>query len=157
MLAAMGVIYTYFAAATDEAAAGTISRSGVPGAANASSGGSPAIEDAGFDPVVQCATLEAILTGRTYEEIEASPGWARLLAEEDGGERLVVALTEPLTQALAASTAEDRRAATARWAQTEEFDGLADPHVLAYRLDALSELARAARTSGDRLYCWICV
>lgn len=153
----MGVIYRYFAAPTDELAAGTIDGSGGPGAAVASVEGFPAVEEAGFDPVVQAGTLEAILTSRTYEDIEASPGRARVVAERDGGERLVVALRDPLVSALADSTPESRREVSARWAETEEFWGQADPGVLARRLDELSVLARAAQDSGERLYCLVCV
>ncbi|MGY3568080.1 hypothetical protein [Sinomonas sp. RB5] len=152
-----GVVYTYFAAPADELAASTIRQSGTSDAAELPLSGSPAVEDAGFDPVLQCGTLEAILTGRAYEEIEASPGWGRLVAEHDGGERYVVALTDELTSALALSTADGRRTAARQWAQTEAFFGEADPEVLASRLDELSELARAARRSGDRLYCRVCV
>lgn len=153
----MGVIYTYFAAPTDELAAGTIDRAGGgPGAAVASDEGFPAVEEAGFDPVVQAGTLEAILTARTYEDIEASPGWARVVAERDGGERLIVALRDPLVSALADSTPESRCEVSARWAETEEFWGQADSGVLARRLDELS-LARAAQNSRERLYYLVCV
>jgi len=43
------------------------------------------------------------------------------------------------------------------WSRTEEFDGEADPADLAALLTGLEELARNAKTRGDRLYCRVCV
>ncbi len=119
----MGVLYDYFVAPSDAEAAATIDRAGGPGqpASPASrtrtrglfrhrqqepapigDGQSyPTVADTGIDPAVQGGTLEELLTGRPYDEIEQDPRWGKSLAVRDGGERLVLTLTDSLIDALA--------------------------------------------------------
>lgn len=106
----MGVLYDYFAANDDAAAAALIDRQvgpAAPAAAATESGRrglfrrrpdeteAPAalplatVTDTGIDPVVQGGTLEELLTGRPYENIEQDPRWGRSLATRDGGERTI--------------------------------------------------------------------
>ena len=144
----MGVFFDYFAAPDDDEAAATIDRPICPGKAY------PTLADTGIDPVVQAGTLEELLTGRPYEEIEQDPRWGRTLASRNGGERLINTLTDTLADALAAAGPEELAAAAAPWSQTEEFWGAGDPQVLVGLLVELAQLARDARTRGDRLYCW---
>jgi hypothetical protein len=164
------VIFTYFAASDDDAAAATIDWPGGPARPPTPKRGLLGIlqrrpdtrdgfasVEGGFDPVVQAGTLTAILTERDYNEVSEEPGWGRLVAERDGGERLVLALPPVLGDLLADSSAARLERAAMAWAQTEEFWGQADPGALGGMLGELSELARTARSSDFQLYCWICV
>lgn len=170
----MGVLYDYFSAPDDAAAAAVIDRAGGPGAPEAASpnrGGlfrwrvdqstlpvpGLAIADTGIDPVVQCATLEELLTGRPYEVIETDPRWGQTLAIRDGGERLILTLTDDLVDALARADPADLARVAGPWAQTEEFGGQGDPDVLKSFLTDFSAAAREARSEGRTLYCWVCV
>ena len=142
----MGVLYDYFIAPGDDEAAATIDRTVGPGqpsstpekksrglfgrrpkeAATTDEGSPfPTIEDTGIDPVVQGGTLEELLTGRTYEEIEQDPRWGQSLAVRDGGERLVLTVTDGLIDALAQASPERLASAAVPWSQTEEFWGQA--------------------------------
>jgi len=156
----MGVLFDYFSAESDETAASTIDLLGGPGAQQA---GTPddvpfdTVSVKGIDPVVQLGTLEALLTGRDYGQIVAGPRAGNSLAVRDGGERVVVTLTDELQDALADSNDGQLTSVAVPWSQTEEFWGRGDPQVLTSLLHELAGLARRARSKGQRLYCWICV
>lgn len=167
------MIFTYFAAADDEAAAATIDWPGGPArppapksrlldllrrrpASSPTRDGFPSVEG-GFDPVVQAGTLTAILTERDYDEVSQDSGWGRLVAERGGGEGLVLALPPAVGDLLADSSAARLEKAAVAWAETEEFWGQGDPFALGGMLGQLSKLARTARSTGSQLYCWICV
>jgi len=115
------------------------------------------VGDAAFDPVVQAGTLEELLTGRPYDELESDPKWGGILADRDGGEGLVVTVTDTLVAALADADDEQLSALAGAWSQTEEFWGQADPEVLKSLLGDLAGLARQARAKGQSVYCWVCV
>jgi len=101
-------------------------------------------------------TLEALLTGRSYDEVaEARP--EQPVAMRDGGERLVVRVSDDLTAALAGASQDALVHVAKPWSQTEEFWGQGDPAVLASFLGDLAGLARRARQSGENLYCWLAV
>jgi hypothetical protein len=175
----MSVLFDYFAASSDDAAASAIGLAGGPGtpvatpaagdrdaarvaaAGAAGEAGERAPFDTlsvkGIDPLVQLGTLEALLTGREYELIVAGQRAGHALAVEDDGERVVVTLTDELQASLA--DADDARLAAAAgpWSQTDEFFGSADPRDAADFLQQLAALARRARDRDERLYCWICV
>lgn len=159
----MGVLYDYFAAASDDAAASTISILGGPARASAGqsagTGRTPfdTVAVGGIDPVVQMGTLEALLTGGDFEQILEGPRAGKVLAAEDGGELVVVALTDELQAALAGSDEAALEAVAVPWSQTEEFWGEGDPQILASVLGELAGLARRARQKDQRLYCWISV
>jgi hypothetical protein len=168
----MSVLFQYFSASDDEEAAAAINMPGGPGrpvpAESARSGWkrrravpatAPVFDIAltgGFDPVVQMGTLEAELTGRDYDEITAGPRPGYTVARTDDGQRLVIALTDELTEALAGADVQQLRSAAEPWSRTDEFFGHGDPDILA---DALSEMAGLARASAGnrRLYCWVCI
>lgn len=175
----MGVLFEYFTAPSDSDAAATIDREGGP-AEPAGSSPEPArrgwfgrrpkgsdvippgpayttVPDTGIDPVVQGGTLEELLTGRPYEEIEQDPRWGHSLATRNGGERVVLTLTDGLVEALAQADDELLATVAVPWSQTEEFFGAGDPEALTALLQDLSGLAREARSSGQTVYCWVCV
>jgi hypothetical protein len=174
----MGVLYDYFVAPSDAEAAATIDRPGGPGQpfqapetsrrrlfgrrANATATTSEStpyatVADTGIDPVVQAGTLEELLTGRPYEQIEQDSRSGQALAVRDGGECLVLTLTDGLIDALAQSNPEQLAAAAVPWSQTEEFWGAGDPDELTQLLHQLSDLARQARSRGESVYCWVSV
>jgi hypothetical protein len=155
MIARVGVLFDYFAASSDEVAAGAID---LPGGPAAGGGGSfDTVPGNGIDPVVQMGTLEALLTGREYEEIAQGHDAGAVIVSRDESQRLVATLTGELQSAL--SQADDARLAAIAvpWSQTEEFFGQGDSGVLAAWLGELAGLARRATTRGEHLYCWVCV
>ena len=182
---AVGVLFDYFAAASDSEAGSVIDRVGGPGSQavqiSAPTPGKrglfgrrrstprPSITSdpdlvvfdtvsvKGIDPVVQLGTLEELLTGRPYDEVVDDPRAGQTVESRDGGERLVCTLTDCLTRALARASDEELQRVAQPWAQTEEFWGDADPGDLAEFLGELSGLARRAQANGQRLYCWVCV
>jgi hypothetical protein len=111
----------------------------------------------GIDPLVQLGTLEALLTGREYEQIVAGQRAGHVLAAQDGGEHVVVTLTDELQAALAGADDAQLASIAVPWSQTEEFFGQGDPQILTRLLHELAALALRARTKDERLYCWICV
>ncbi|MFD5243212.1 hypothetical protein ACFWIW_01645 [Amycolatopsis sp. NPDC058340] len=146
----MGVLFDYFAAPDDDAAAATIDLDGGPADASL-----PTVQLKGVDPFVQLGTLESLLTGVGYDTIierDIAP-----VAMADGGTRLVVALTDELSAALSDADEPRLREVAEPWSRTEEFGGGADPDDLVTVLTGFAELARTATTRGDRLYCWVCV
>ncbi|MGY6657087.1 hypothetical protein ACXIZN_33490 [Amycolatopsis sp. TRM77291] len=146
----MGVLFDYFAAPDDDAAATTIDLVGGPDEASF-----PTVALKGVDPFVQLGTLESLLTGVDYEVVIEREIAPVTMAGE--GTRLVVALTAELSAALADADEARLNEVAEPWSRTEEFGGQADPADLATMLTGLAELARNARTRGDRLYCWVCV
>lgn len=168
----MGVLFDYFSAACDEAAASTISFPGGPGrsAAQPTRSGfkirrsrapqQPVFDTVpvkGIDPLVQLGTLEALLTGQDYDQIVAGPRAGHVLANQDGGQRLVVTLTPEIQAALADADAERLASVAIPWSQTDEFWGQGDPDILAGLFGELADLARRARARNESLYCWVSV
>jgi hypothetical protein len=180
--ARMGLLTDYFVAPTDEVAASVLDRVGGPSSQQVATErpgperrgifgrkqSAPVVEVVadprlvafdvvdlgGIDPVVQMGTLEEILTGRDYEEIVAED---RVIANADGGERLVVRISSELTTALSQAPDASLVEAAARWSETEEFWGAADPADLTEQLGALAGIARTAVRPGGHIYCWLSV
>lgn len=162
----MGLLCEYFEARSDAEAAATIDWVGGPAQPEAkrsllrrtksSTPGFEVVDLGGVEPTVQMGTLEEILTGRSFEDILDDTDDA-IVADRDGGERLVVRLTPGLQVALATATDSRLREAAVPWSETEEFGGLGDPEDLAEGLTELAALARRASANGSRLYCWVCV
>jgi hypothetical protein len=146
----VGVLFDYFAAPDDAVAATVIDVTGGPAEATF-----PTVALKGVDPFVQLGTLESLLTGVDYDTVAGRDGAPVAMA--DDGERLVVPVSDGLLAALSAADDARLREVAEPWSRTEEFGGRADPSDLATTLIGLAELARAATTRGDRLYCWVCV
>lgn len=115
-MVAVGVFFDYFAAASDEEAAAVIDRVGGPGSQAVVEAQPPerkgifgrqrarspepvfardpelVIHDTvsvkGIDPVVQQGTLEALLTGRPYDDVVEDPRSGQVLSVRDEGERV---------------------------------------------------------------------
>ncbi|WP_258725834.1 hypothetical protein [Cellulomonas sp. NS3] len=86
----MGLLTEYFVALTDDAAA-LVHGGSIP---------PHAVDGGGIEPVVHLGTLEELLTGRTFEEVlddaPTSP-----VADRNGGEELVLRITDELARVLA--------------------------------------------------------
>ena len=173
----MGIDLTYFSAPGDDEAAAAAARPGgplglpvVPGPRRAGlfrrkpgtvdpGPGWPGFATRGWEPTVVLARLEALLTGRSYDEVTADPRWASSPAPEADEEFTgVLTVTDGLRDALAA-TSDDRLAElVGPWSRTEElqqagwYDVGADEHLDFLR--RLRDLARQAAAAGHRLYCW---
>lgn len=184
-IAGMGVLFDYFAAPSDEEAVGVLNRVGGPSSQAvvvpspepkrslfsrkqpprtpdfATDPMLPVYDTAsvkGIDPLVQMGTLEELLTGRPYDEIVTDERMRdSVLADRNGGERLICNLTDTLTATLASASDERLEQVAEPWSRTEEFWGTADPVVLAEFLRDLAGLARRAEANGQRLYCWVSV
>jgi hypothetical protein len=182
---AMGVLYDYFAAGSDEEAGTVIDRVGGPGSQPASvppaavakrglfgrkrarpgsssapNGELPVYDTVslkGIDPFIQLATLEELLTGRPYADVVADPRSGHVVESRDDGERLISTITDSLTEALIEAKDEDFMQVAEPWSQAEEFWGQADPQALVEVLRDLASLAQRAQTNGQRMYCWVCV
>ncbi|WP_203719430.1 hypothetical protein [Asanoa siamensis] len=180
----MGVLYDYFAAASDANAAATVDLDGGPGGAlpvspelraaiaagdrdaltrllrprvRLSEHGLQVLSVKGIDPVVQMGTLEELLTGVSTDVIFARPRSGLVVAVRDEGERLVLSLNDELQRALIAQPPDRLAAVAVPWLATEEFGGQADAPTLAAFLHELARLAGDALNRNHRLYCWVCV
>ncbi len=172
----VGVLFDYFAAPSAGAAADTIDWVGGPGRppittpsarrglfgrrSNAPDAVPQAayrtLSDTGIDPVVQAGTLENLLTGRAFDEILAANAGAQV-AVRDGGQRLVMKVSDGLVDALSTATADSLANVAEPWSHTEEFWDAGNPEELAGFLSELAALARHARGEGQSVYCWTCV
>jgi hypothetical protein len=179
---AMGVMYDCFAAPSDEAAAATIDVPGGPGGplrplpmpfrdlvaqyglegarrflkstVRVSDAGVPALFTKGFDPTTDLNAVHALLAG-AGPDIVLDQLRDAVIAERDGGERLVLSICAEVRDSLAASTPGDRQSAAVRWVEAEAPYRQVDVEGLSGLLEQLSELACRARDRGDGLYCWV--
>lgn len=180
----MGVMYDYFAAPSDEAAAATIDLPGGPGGplsplpmpfrdlvakyglegarrflkstVRVSDAGIPALFTKGFDPTTDLIAVHALLTGGHPDVVLDQPGDA-VIAERDGGERLILSISAEVRDSLAASTPGDLQSAAAEWVEVKAAKRQVDVEGISGLFEQLAELARMAGDRGDRLYCWVCV
>lgn len=179
---AMGVMYDYFSAASDELAASTIDVPGGPDGPGPklpmpaaeivkvhgheglrellkprlrlAETGFHVVATKGFDPTTDLGMIEGILTGVDFDEFLARPRTSHAVAERDGGERLVLTISDELRAVLANTGVTELSAAAGQWV-TE--NGFGDAAPIADLLSELSALARGAIERDERLYCWICV
>ncbi|MFD9793733.1 hypothetical protein ACFWXK_22630 [Streptomyces sp. NPDC059070] len=138
----------YFSAPHDDAAVGVLDQPGGPDAS-----GFDVVALKGLDPVVTMASLEAILTGCTYDEASARPRAGRLLSSPDHESAFIISLSDTLQEALASASHDGLADAAAAWAETDELRGCG---IDAARevLVLLSGLANRASSGRRRLYCW---
>jgi hypothetical protein len=109
-----------------------------------------------LDASVILATLEALLTGRDYDEIMKGPRQAHLSAGQDDYHLQVLTVTDEIQAAPAIASNKRLTGVAVTWSQTEEMRG-ADPEGLAGVLEKLAGLARRATERNERLYRWICI
>ncbi|MFE5945540.1 hypothetical protein [Streptomyces sp. NPDC056480] len=140
----------YFSADDDRTAVTVLRTPGGPGQA-----GLDVVFLKNIDPVVAIVRLEAVMTGCSYEEAGERPMSGHVLSDPEDGPPFVVGLTDTLIDALATASPDDLVRFAEPWSRTDELrqigigaEGAADV------LEALAGLARRARASGRRLYCW---
>jgi hypothetical protein len=159
----MGLLITYFSAGSDEAAAATIDwPTGPEGGPvkrllKRKEPGHLSIDGHGIEPVVQLGMFEQLLTGKSFDSQLDDPASRPMVAIRDGGERLVVRIGDDFVDALAAVDRDQLPALADKWAEIEEFHGMADPRALEDRAAALGDLARTSRRHGANVYCWVSV
>ena len=178
----MGLMYEYFAASSDEAAAEVVHigpggpepaspvlrealRAGDRDAIRLAMRPKVRLSDAdvlvlaakGIEPVVQMGKLEALLTSCQYNVLAGRPRAGHLVAEGGQEGPWVVTLTDEIQAALGAASPERIAAVAHPWSEGEEFYGRGDPESLAAFLLELAGLARQASQRGERLYCWMCL
>ncbi|MEV3993851.1 hypothetical protein AB0J57_33720 [Streptomyces sp. NPDC049837] len=140
----------YFSAADDQAAVAVLRTPGGPGQAELD-----VVFLKNVDPVVAIAQLEAVMTGRGYEEVSGHPRSGRLLSSAEDGPPFVVGVSDALFDALASATEDDLVRFAVPWSLTDELRQIpVSAETAAGVLKSLAGLAQRARASGLRLYCW---
>src|SRR6476619_201932 len=111
----------------------------------------------GMEPTMWMGRLEEVLTGQPFNETLADPS-GKVIAIREGGERLIVPVTNNLQDALAALPDDAIGTAAAEWAEPDEYYGTGtDSDVATGALRSLVGLVRTGRRDGEALYCWVCV
>ncbi|MGW6949116.1 hypothetical protein [Streptomyces xanthophaeus] len=140
----------YFSAPDDQAAVAVLRTPGGPGQAELD-----VVFLKDIDPVVAIAQLEAVMTGCSYEEATGRPRSGQLLSEPEDGPPFVVTLTDTLIDALAVASPDDLVRCAEPWSMTDELRQIGiGVEATAEVLESLAGLARRARASDRRLYCW---
>jgi len=143
----MGVLHDYFIARDDADA-----KRAHASATGPQDAGFKSIDLKGIDPIVNLAVLDEIVNGRdALAWIRASAG-ATVAGGADDEHWVFRVAPEHAT--MLADLPTDLLPTATRWAQSEELAG-SDPGDLADVLASLRELAKEARSSGQRLYCWV--
>ncbi|MEA5367214.1 hypothetical protein VA596_47340 [Amycolatopsis sp., V23-08] len=141
------MLYTYFAAQGDRDAAKAAAR----------------VDDEldglmvkGADPTDELTRLEAVLTGRSLDEIRSDPRHGSVVAESDEGDCVVLSLTDPLTRVLASAEPDVlRRAVSNASSAGGSLSIVADRLALTEFTAELAVLARRGLLDGHKLYCRI--
>lgn len=161
----MSTLFTYFSAGADDLAAATLDwpsgpQGGPPKRAfRKQESGFDSVDGRGVEPVVQLGMLEALLTGKTFEQQLADPLSRPIVAERAAGASvlLVIRINDEFVSALASSEPKRLSDLASPWAQIEEFSGLASVDGLTELLLLLRDLANRSRDRGEHLYCWVAV
>jgi hypothetical protein len=148
----MGVLTDYFTARDDQDAARAHSVTGGPREL-----GLRTVQCKSIDPLVNLAVLNEIVKGvNALDWIRANAGGDRMVAGAAEDEQWVFRVAREHAETLAELPGEVRAIAAIAelWAKSEELKGVA-PAELAGVLASLRDLAREARRTGQRLYCWV--
>ncbi|MFI1170172.1 hypothetical protein [Streptomyces melanogenes] len=139
----------YFSAPDDTAAVAVLDEPGGPDAS-----GLDVISLKGIDPIVTMASLEAILTGCTYDEASERPRAGETLSSPDHESAFIISVSTTLQEALASASHDQMTEAADAWAETDELQASGITAETAREvLVLLSGLADRAG-GGQRLYCW---
>jgi hypothetical protein len=159
----VGVLRTYFLAASDELAAATVDWVGGPLAGpkkrafRKQESGYLGVDVGGVDPIVELGMLEELLTGKSFDAQLNDPLSRPVVAMRDNGERLVLRIDDRFVEKLAAADPGRLTGLVVPWSEIEEFSGQASVTGLTELLMRLRGLAHHAIDSGEHVYCWICI
>lgn len=158
----MGLLVDYFADVDDASAASTLAAgpsAPVKRGLFRKEQGPPrrTIDGHGIEPTVQLGQLDGLLTGRPFEDVLDDGESFAIIADADGGERLVMRLGRPFEDAILAASDDALQRVAEPWSQTEEFFGQASPAELATFLRELRDLTGEARRDDKAVYCWLSV
>jgi len=186
MIAPMGVMYDYFAAPSDDAAAAMLDHGPCgpgpqpppPTLAEARRKGDPEAlreayrqlhrpkerESASGTLVLETKGIDPVAHLGELEALLTGTSFDEILgrrtteplAVDDWGSVFVERVTVEMQTALIDATDDQLSAVVAPWSQTS-FPGEKVNLVLTDFVRELAVLARTARERGERLYCWICV
>ncbi|MGF0116388.1 hypothetical protein ACQFYA_08680 [Promicromonospora sp. Marseille-Q5078] len=146
------IVTDYFAAPTDAVAATVVHQEDGPSVL-ARGSGQPLFDTVrlpAVEPFVMLGRLAEVLCARPYAEVTSHPRHGALVDGTDEGP-WVVAVSEELCRALAATAPERLAAVALTWSAAP---GVAAPDRLVPALVALGELADRARQVRHALYCW---
>lgn len=146
----MSVRIEYFAASDDITAARLLDADDAAGAID----GAPRLTGGPVDPVVLLGSLEEFVVGRSFEEQLADPDSRRIVADQNGGERLVIRIDDALVSALGSLDHDRVPELASQWASAEEFGGEASAALLEEFIGQLSQVAGDAVETGH-LYCLV--
>ncbi|MFE2168455.1 hypothetical protein ACFXB3_25870 [Streptomyces sp. NPDC059447] len=140
----MSIIVEFFVAPNDSSAASVLKTG--PGRAGALSFGN-------FDPEEAVVEWECLLAGGDFEDL-VEAGEPRIVAQQDGDECVVFAVSPRLSAALADAERCELREAAVSWAAQRAADGEAiDTGIAEVILSDLAALAGSARHEGQDVYC----
>jgi hypothetical protein len=180
----VGVLYDYFVAASDDEAAAAIDLTGAPGGplpplpmppneivarygqdglrrflrptVRRSASGVLALHLKGIDPL-QLSEVEELLTDVSYDVICQRPRCQHVVAERDGGEKLVLTINDEMRDALTEATPERLATVSLSWAEMSGLRDQEDVDALEHLLGEFAALAREACAREAHVYCWVCV
>ncbi|MEU4671613.1 hypothetical protein AB0F91_27455 [Amycolatopsis sp. NPDC023774] len=141
------MLYSYFTANSDEKAVTSLEAPEGPAALF------PTASFKGVDPYLQVPRAEAFLTGIGEEAAADNLRAMKLLAEVGEGDVVVITLTDEFRDAIAATDEARRRELAEFWSRAEELEAGADDMLPV--VDELAALAKQAKPTGGRLYCYI--
>jgi hypothetical protein len=162
----MGVLTDYFRAPDAASVVRVLERTGGGSPLTARPAAFDGVEAKRLDPVVVFATLVAAVRGVPWQAdlveeatiwpASPSPGPEGPADEDDPWATgpWVMELRADVRDTLAGVADADIPEAVARWVQAEELDGVSAEAVRP-PAEEFVRLARAARESGERLYCWM--
>ncbi|MFI6444273.1 hypothetical protein [Kitasatospora sp. NPDC050543] len=146
----MGILYDYFSARDDRAAASAF-------AEGPADRGFDTVPVKGVDPQILLGRAAALLLDQPLALVTTHARYGRLVSDPDAESVWILTLPDDLRDALADAGGERLAAVAGPWSRAEEFSGEGDPVDLAGFLDQLAALARRARAAGRGLYCRVCL
>ena len=146
----MGLRIEYFAASDDIAAARLLDADDAADAID----GSPRLTAGPIDPVVLLGSLEEFVVGRSFEEQLSDPDSRRIVADQNGGARLIIRIDDALVAALGSLDRDRVPELAGQWASAEEFGSDVNVALLEEFIGQLSHLSAEAVTTGH-LYCLV--
>jgi len=146
----MSIFYDYFLATTDDEARATLDWEAGPTTPPSPAATLDTLPLPGIEPVVILGTLEELLTGRSFDDLEQS----EIVGSRDDDTELVQRLSRAFQEAIGGAPLEKLQQVVPRWSEAEEFWGQGDPNALLPMARDLCLLARTGLESGRGLYCW---